>query len=125
LLRGRRGAIKQFLLNQKNLAGIGNAYIHDILFLAKLHPFRAIPTLSGREIKALHKAIVDIFSKSIKLGGAFWEYNIYGRKGRYDAECLLIGYREGKPCPVCGTSVEKIRTGSTPGFVCPKCQKLK
>ncbi|KPJ50059.1 MAG: hypothetical protein AMJ41_01910 [candidate division Zixibacteria bacterium DG_27] len=125
LLQGRKGAVKQFLLNQKNIAGIGNAYIHDILFLAKLHPFRAIPTLTEREIEALHKAIVDIFSKSVKLGGAFWEYNIHGRKGRYDAGCLLIGYREGKPCPVCGTSVKKIKTGPTSGFICPKCQKLK
>ncbi|MFQ5869997.1 MAG: Fpg/Nei family DNA glycosylase [Candidatus Zixiibacteriota bacterium] len=125
LLQGRKGAIKQFLLNQKNVAGIGNAYIHDILFLAKLHPFRTISTLTKREIEALHKAIVDIFSKSVKLGGAFWEYNIYGRKGRYDAGCLLIGYREGKPCPACATSVEKMKTGSTTGFICPRCQKLK
>jgi formamidopyrimidine-DNA glycosylase len=125
LLQGRKGAIKPFLLNQKNVAGIGNAYIHDILFLAKLHPFRTIPTLTESEIEALHKAIVGIFSKSVKLGGAFWEYNIYGRKGRYDAGCLLIGYREGKPCPLCRTSVEKIKTGSTTGFICPRCQKLK
>lgn len=125
LLKRKKGAIKQFLLDQKNLAGIGNAYVHDILFLAKLHPFRAIPTLGEREIGALHKSITDILSKSVKLGGAFWEYNIYGKKGRYDAECLLIGYREGKPCPVCGTSVQKIRTGSTSGFICRKCQRLK
>lgn len=125
LLEGKRGAIKQFLLNQKNLAGIGNAYIHDILFLAKLHPFRAIPSLTESEIGVLHKSILDIFSKSIRLGGAFWEYNIYGKRGRYDADCLLIGYREGKPCPVCGISVEKIKTGSTSGFICPECQKVK
>jgi formamidopyrimidine-DNA glycosylase len=125
LLQGRKGAVKQFLLNQKNIAGIGNAYIHDILFLAKLHPFRAIPTLTEGEIEALHKAIVGVFSKSVKLGGAFWEYNFYGRKGRYDAGCLLIGYREAKPCPACGTLVEKMKTGSTTGFICPKCQKLK
>jgi formamidopyrimidine-DNA glycosylase len=124
LLTGRRGRIKSFLLDQKRIAGIGNAYVHDILFRAKLHPLRTIPTLSEDEVGALHEAIRTEFARSIKKGAAFYESDIYGKPGRFSGEDLLVGYREGKPCPECGTTIEKIKTGSTSSFICPRCQPL-
>jgi formamidopyrimidine-DNA glycosylase len=122
LLDGRRGAIKPFLLSQENIAGIGNAYIHDILFLARLHPLRSISSLSEGEIEALWRGIQDGLRPSAEKGGAFYEVDLYGRPGGFKAEDILIGYRDGKPCPVCKTPIEKIKTGSTSGFVCPTCQ---
>jgi len=125
MLDGRRGRIKSFLLDQSKISGIGNAYIHDILFLARLHPLRQINTMSNGEIEALANAIDHGLQPSIEAGGAFYEVNLYGKPGGFTAENLLIGYREGKPCPVCGTPIEKIKTGSTASFICPQCQPLK
>ncbi|MCX6091252.1 MAG: Fpg/Nei family DNA glycosylase [Candidatus Bipolaricaulota bacterium] len=125
LLAGRRGGIKSFLLDQTHVAGIGNAYIHDILFRAKLHPQRSISSLSSDEIERLHAAIQTELQRSIDVGGAFYEPGLDGKGGGFTAADLLVGYREGKPCPECGTRVEKIKTGTTATFVCPRCQPLR
>ena len=124
MLNGRRGRIKSYLLNQRHLAGIGNAYIHDILFSAGLHPLRAIPTLSTGEINGLHRAIRAELERSIEKGSASYEVGLLGQAGGFGASDLRVGYREGKPCPRCGTCVEKIKTGSTASYICPQCQPL-
>ena len=124
LLHGQRGTLKPFLLNQARIAGIGNAYVHDILFLARLHPLRKIPSLSQAEIEALAGAIQDGLRPSLDQGGAFYEVDTYGNKGGFTFEQIRVGYREGQPCPVCSTPIEKIKTGSTSSFICPACQKL-
>ena len=124
LLSGRRGRIKNFLLDQSKIAGIGNAYIHDILFLARLHPLKTIDTLTTDQIEALHLAIWQGLQPSIEKGGAYYEVNLYGEKGGFTFDEILIGYREGEPCPNCGAEIEKIKTGSTSSFICPSCQVL-
>ncbi len=124
LLQGRRGTIKAFLLDQERIAGIGNVYIQDPLFKAHIHPLRPIPTLSDQEIAALWQALHETLQESIDHGGAGYELNLYGEKGGWDASFLLVGYREGQPCPACGTAVIKIRTGSTSSYICPTCQPL-
>ncbi|UCF10240.1 MAG: Fpg/Nei family DNA glycosylase [Candidatus Bipolaricaulota bacterium] len=124
LLAGRRGRIKPFLLDQRRVAGIGNAYIHDILFRAKLHPLRTIPTLSRDEIRALHRAIRAELGRSLKVGGAWYELDLHGNPGGFRREDLLIAYREGEPCPECRTPIERVRTGANHGFLCPSCQPL-
>ena len=124
MLYKRRGRIKSFLLDQSKLAGIGNFYIHDILFLAKLHPLRTVDTLNDAEIEALAQAIRDRLQLSTDKGGAGYEMNLYGQKGGFTMDDILIGYREGEPCPTCDTSIEKIKTGSTSSFICPRCQLL-
>ena len=124
LLAGRRGRIKSFLLNQTKIAGIGNAYIHDILFRAKLHPLRTIPTLVSDEIDALLQSIHSEFERSIAKGAANYELNLFGQRGDYGADDLLVGYREGKGCPECGTTIQKLKTGSTTSYICPSCQPL-
>jgi formamidopyrimidine-DNA glycosylase len=124
-LRGRKGAVKSFLLNQERIAGIGNAYIHDILFLARLHPLRRIDTLSEGEIDGLWQAIRDGLIPSLKKGGAWYERNLKGKPGRFVHDDIIVGYREGEPCPVCGGAIKKIKTGSNATFICPTCQPLK
>jgi formamidopyrimidine-DNA glycosylase len=125
IIKGRRGAIKSFLLDQSLIAGIGNAYIHDILFMARLHPLRKIDTLNEAELEALTKAIERGLRPSARKGGAFYEVNLYGKPGKFRAKDILIGYKEGKACPTCGTSIERIKTGSTSTFICPSCQPLR
>lgn len=122
LLTGRRGRIKSFLLDQSKIAGIGNAYVHDILFVAKLHPLRTIPTLEAADIERLYSAIRAELQRSIDAGGAWYEVGLSGEGGGFTADDLVIGYREGRPCPECRTTIEKIKTGSTSGFICPTCQ---
>ncbi|MCK5584732.1 Fpg/Nei family DNA glycosylase [Candidatus Bipolaricaulota bacterium] len=125
LLVGRRGRIKSFLLDQSRIAGIGNAYVHDILFRAKLHPLRTIPTLLDSDIDSLCRAIHDEFERSIAKGAAGYELNLFGEKGGFGADDLLVGYRENKACLECGTMIEKVKTGGTTSYVCPQCQPLK
>ncbi len=124
LLNGRRGRAKSFLLNQKRIAGIGNAYVHDILFRARLHPLRTIPTLSDADVTALYKAIRTELARSIEKGAAFYELDLHGVPGGFSTDDLLVGYREGEPCPECGATIEKLKTGSTSSFICPRCQPL-
>ena len=125
LLYGRRGGIKSFLLNQKQIAGIGNVYVQDPLFKAGIHPLRRINTLSDDEVAALWRAIRDTLQESIDQGGSAWERNLYGEKGGWDETFLRVGYREDQLCPTCGTPVVKIKTGSTSSYVCPACQSLE
>jgi formamidopyrimidine-DNA glycosylase len=125
LVGDSRGRVKDFLLNQSKLAGIGNAYVHDILWMACLHPLRPLNTLSADEIARLYQAIQDGLRPSLEKGGAFYEMDTYGKPGGFQREDIQVGYREGEPCPVCGTPVEKIKTGSTSSFICPVCQPLE
>ena len=125
LLANRKARTKNFLLNQKNIAGIGNVYIQDMLFKAKLHPNRKISTLSEKEITNLYNAIQTILNRSIQLGGLAYEKDFYGQKGKLTINEFLVGYKTGKPCPTCKTPIIKIKTGSTSSYVCPKCQPLK
>lgn len=121
-LQGQRGRVKDFLLDQSKLAGIGNAYVHDILWLARLHPLRKLPTLDANDVTRLQRAIQDGLRPSLELGGAWYEVGLDGEKGGFTTEMIIVGYREGQPCPNCGTPIEKLKTGSTSGFICPACQ---
>lgn len=121
-MRGQRGRVKTLLLDQSFLAGIGNAYIHDILFLGRLHPLRQISSLSDDDLKRLWEGVQQGLRPSLELGGAYYELSLFGRNGGFTHDMILIGYREGEPCPQCGTPIQKIKTGSTSGFICPSCQ---
>ena len=116
----KRSTIKTVLMDQKNIAGIGNVYIQDILFAAGLHPLRKTGDVTASERRALYTAIDSQLGHALDLGGLAFEKDLYNQPGRFTT--FLVGYREGKPCPVCGAPVQKIRTGSTSSFICPTCQ---
>jgi len=122
LLRGRRGAIKPFLLDQSRIAGIGNVIVQDPLFRARIHPMRGISELNDEDIQALYREIQRTLHEAIEHGGSSWEQNLYGEKGKWGADFFDVAYRTDQGCPVCGTVVEKIKTGSTSGYICPQCQ---
>jgi formamidopyrimidine-DNA glycosylase len=125
LFKGQRARLKAFMLDQTNMAGIGNAYIHDILFLAHLHPLRTIDSLKDEEIDTLAKSIQDGLQPSLDKGGAFYEVDLHGQKGGFNMDDILIGYKENQPCPTCATAIQKIKTGGTSSFICPTCQPLR
>lgn len=123
LIHGRRGRVKNFVLNQRNITGIGNVYIQDILFGARIHPERDISSLGDDEVEGLYKSMRSVLQDSIKLGGLEYEKDFYGNRGGYGMNEFKIAYKKGKPCPICHTTVKKIRTGSTSSFVCVNCQR--
>ncbi|HMD88493.1 MAG TPA: DNA-formamidopyrimidine glycosylase family protein [Anaerolineaceae bacterium] len=125
LFKGQHTRLKALMLDQSKIAGIGNAYIHDILFLARLHPLRTIDSLKEDEIEKLAKGIQDGLRPSLEKGGAFYEVDLFGHKGGFTMDDILIGYKENRPCPVCLTSIQKIKTGSTSSFICPSCQRFE
>lgn len=123
LLKGKKTQIKAFLMNQKNVGGIGNMYMHDILFKARLHPQRKISDMSEEEINLLYKSITEVLNLSREKGSFAHEGDFFGQKGGYTMDYFLVGYKENQPCPVCGQKIVLIKTGTTSSFICPDCQK--
>jgi len=121
MLRGKRGAIKKYLLDQSFIAGIGNVYVQDMLWHARLHPLRAANTLGRADVERLHGAIRHVLGEGIHWGGGPGERDVWGQEGRY-VEHLQVGYRTGAHCPACGTVIETVRVGSTSSYICPRCQ---
>ncbi len=124
LLRGRRGALKVYLLDQTLVAGIGNVYVQDILWEARLHPLTPAGALDDEDIRHLHAAIRHVLEEGVRWGGGPGERDVWGREGHY-AEHLQVGYRTGQPCPACGAPVEQLRVGSTTSYICARCQSLR
>ena len=112
--------VKAFLVTSKYINGIGNGYLQDILFKAKIHPTRKIPTLTSGERQSLHAAIQETVSGAIKLGGRQDEHDLFDLPGGYTR---LMGVQTvGKPCPNCGTTIQKISYLGGACYICPTCQ---
>ena len=125
LVSKTKRAIKLLLMDQTKIAGVGNIYANDALWLAKINPVRPAASLSPREIKALYSAIEKVLRQAIKNGGsseiAF--VNPDGTEGSYQNHFLVYD-REGEPCPRCRKAkIKKLRLGSRGTYFCPKCQK--
>jgi formamidopyrimidine-DNA glycosylase len=124
LLKDKKGQIKAFLMDQKNVSGIGNMYMHDILFKSSLHPKQKISDMTEEDCKNLYDGINQILNYSRDKGAFAYENDFYGCKGTFTNADFIVGYKEGKPCPKCGEKIQLIKTGSTTSFICPKCQKI-
>lgn len=123
-LEGRRGLLKPLLLNQSFVAGLGNIYVDEALFLAQLHPERRAGTLSPAEIRRLHGAIVDVLGAAIEgRGTTFSTYSdIEGRAGQYQDQ-LRVFRRAGARCPRCDSLIVRLVVGGRGTHICPHCQK--
>lgn len=115
--------IKLVLMDQKKIAGVGNIYANDALFLAKINPRRPANKLNAKEVKRLHEAIEKVLQAGIKYRGASDQYYLdaLGHKGSYQDHFLVYG-RAGKPCFQCKGKVRKINLGGRGTFYCPSCQ---
>ncbi len=115
----KKGKIKQVLMNQEVIAGIGNIYSDEALWRAKIHPLRQ--DLTEKELKELYKRIKEVLEKSIKLHGeSFSDYrDIEGKKGKFDN--IRKVYHQEK-CFRCNTKIKRLKIGGRSAHFCPKCQ---
>jgi formamidopyrimidine-DNA glycosylase len=104
------------------MAGIGNVTVQDPLFRAGIHPMRSIAELSESDIDSIYEAIQRTLREAIQHGGSSWERNLYGKHGNWGKDFFAVAYRTDQECPACGSIIEKIKTGSTSGYICPRCQ---
>jgi formamidopyrimidine-DNA glycosylase len=118
-----KAPIKQVLMDQSRLAGVGNIYANDALFHAGIHPLRPANDLTDEEQKKLFIAVEYVLTEGIKAGGASEEnfLNALGEKGFYQ-EKFLVYKKTGKPCKRCGTPIERMVIGGRGTFYCPLCQ---
>ena len=123
-LAKRRIPIKTVLLDQKVVAGVGNIYADEALFRAKIRPTRKTSALKPDEIERLFKAIPEVLKLGIDYGGTtFNAYrNVEGTKGAMREHLKVYG-REGLPCTVCNTPIERIKLGQRSTHFCPRCQR--
>lgn len=124
LFHGKKGKVKPVLLDQKKIGGIGNMYIHDILFKSKIHPDKKISEITEADFEALYQNIVSNLKEAYSKGGFSYEKDFKNQNGGYSTDEFLVGYREGKECPVCGGIIEQIKTGGNSSYICPKCQRI-
>ncbi|KKS65892.1 MAG: Formamidopyrimidine-DNA glycosylase [Parcubacteria group bacterium GW2011_GWA1_42_7] len=119
-----KAKIKQFLMDPKSIAGIGNIYADEILFASKIHPLRRNQDLSTEEIKNIFKNIKKILAKAIELRGTSVENYVdaKGQKGEFEKKLKVYG-REGEKCVKCGGEVKRIKIGGRSAHFCPSCQK--
>ncbi|MBE2268902.1 MAG: bifunctional DNA-formamidopyrimidine glycosylase/DNA-(apurinic or apyrimidinic site) lyase [Anaerolinea sp.] len=128
VLRARLGkhkkAIKALLLDQAFLAGVGNIYADEALFLAKIHPLRAADSLTDDEIAALFAAIRRVLDAGIEREGASvnWYRKPDGTTGKAQNHFNVYD-RADQPCVVCGGAVSKIRVAQRGTHFCPTCQR--
>lgn len=123
-LHKRAQAIKQVIMDGSFIAGVGNIYACDGLFLARISPTRPAKSLSRAESDQLLAALRKVVNLGIELGGATIQHykNVDGLAGSYQ-EKRQVYAREGEPCLVCGTFIERIKQGGRSTFYCPRCQK--
>ena len=120
-----RGKIKQVLMDQTVIAGIGNIYSDEILWRAKVHPFKEISQLSEKELKNIYQAIRKTLPLAIKLcGESISDYRtLSGEAGFFD-KARKVYRREGEKCRHCGTIIKRIKIGNRSAHFCPNCQLL-
>ncbi|HVB75133.1 MAG TPA: bifunctional DNA-formamidopyrimidine glycosylase/DNA-(apurinic or apyrimidinic site) lyase [Ktedonobacteraceae bacterium] len=124
-LSGRKGTMKQVLLDQQIIAGLGNIYADEALYYASIHPLRPAHSLSADEVRLLHEGIVSVLTLGIEHGGtSFSEYrDLWGEAGE-NYNYVRVYQQDGKPCARCGTLIERIVVGQRSTHYCPGCQKL-
>ncbi len=121
-LHQKRRQLKPLLLDQTFLAGLGNIYTDESLHIAKLYPLAVSDSVTMKQAEALHEAIRNVLNEGIRRNGASidWVY----RGGEFQ-NYFRVYDREGKPCPVCGTKIQRLVVGQRGTHICPKCQSLR
>jgi formamidopyrimidine-DNA glycosylase len=119
-----KSKIKQFLMDQKNIAGIGNIYADEILFFANTHPLRQIKTLKPKEIARIFKGIKTILPQAIKYKGTSAEnyLDAFGKKGHFLKKLKVYG-KEGQNCVKCKQAIKKVKIGGRSAHFCLQCQQ--
>jgi formamidopyrimidine-DNA glycosylase len=125
-LAGRRAPIKAALLDQRTLAGLGNIYVDEALWRARIHPLRPAESLDRNDLRRLHRAIRAALETGIaRQGSTLRDYRQPdGSSGAMQHEFKVYG-RAGEPCDRCGTPIAKTRAGGRGTWFCPSCQAAR
>ena len=123
LLRGSRQEIKSFLLDQSRIAGLGNIYVCESLYLAGVHPARRCFTLNSGETARLVRGIRKVLRAAIRHNGTTFSdfMDPDGNRGE-NQNYLMVFQREGEACRCCREPIRRIRQGNRSSFYCPRCQ---
>ena len=125
LLAQRGAKMKQLLMDQKFISGLGNIYSDEVLFAAGLRYDRLSNTLSSQEVRRLYRAIQETVQEAIKMRGTTLEdeayVDLFGKPGEYQAELKVYG-RKGEPCRRCRTPIETVKVAQRTSYLCPQCQ---
>jgi formamidopyrimidine-DNA glycosylase len=126
LLHARKRQLKPLLLDQSVIAGLGNIYVDESLFVAGLHPLQRSDQIDEVRIAALHAAIVRILRNAIDLrGSTIRDYRSgLGEPGAAQATWQVYGRKPGSPCDICGTPLVRMVIGQRGSMFCPHCQPL-
>jgi formamidopyrimidine-DNA glycosylase len=122
-MRGRKGAIKSWLMNQNLLSGLGNIYADEALFAARIHPLAQPGRVSAEKGHRLYNAVRQVLNRAVRLGGTtFSDYmDVEGRPGAFLVK-LRVYQRRGEPCRRCGHTIRRIVIGGRSSHFCPHCQ---
>jgi formamidopyrimidine-DNA glycosylase len=129
LLQSRKRFVKPLLLDQTFIAGLGNIYVDEALWEARIHPCRIASSLSKTETRALHRAISKVLNRGLKnlgttLGtGKANFYSVARHKGR-NQDQLKVFRRTGSPCLRCQSVIERLIVGQRSTHICNNCQKI-
>ncbi|HET6791183.1 MAG TPA: bifunctional DNA-formamidopyrimidine glycosylase/DNA-(apurinic or apyrimidinic site) lyase [Actinomycetota bacterium] len=125
LLAERGAKMKQLLMDQKFISGLGNIYSDEVLFAAGLRYDRVSDTLSSQEVRRLYRAIQETIQEAIKLRGTTLDdeayVDLFGKPGEYQGELKVYG-REGEPCRRCRSPIETVKVSQRTSYFCPQCQ---
>ena len=108
------------MISKPGIWGVGNGYLQDILFRAKIHPRRRAIDITEEEKRALYEAIIITLKQATALGGRDTERDLYNRPGDYRR--MLDSRSAGQPCSECGTLIVKIQYLGGSSYFCPDCQ---
>jgi formamidopyrimidine-DNA glycosylase len=122
--RGRRVAVKNFLMNAHVVVGVGNIYASESLFRARIRPGRRAASLTTAEAQRLARAVKAVLGNAIRVGGTTLR-DYVGADGNpgYFRQKLYVYERAGRPCRVCRTPIRKTTHGQRSTYYCPNCQK--
>ena len=123
IVSGKKRSIKTVLMDQGNIAGIGNIYSDEILWLAKINPLRLVNGLNETELKHVYSHIKPLLKKAIKFRGTSISdfKDTAGVPGEYKKFLKVYG-RAGEKCPRCGSLIIKVKINGRSGHYCSKCQ---
>ncbi|MCK9468836.1 MAG: bifunctional DNA-formamidopyrimidine glycosylase/DNA-(apurinic or apyrimidinic site) lyase [Porticoccaceae bacterium] len=122
--RGKRVAVKSFIMDSQVVVGVGNIYANEALYLAGIHPQRAAGRISLQRYSALHDAIRGVLTSAIAQGGTTLRDFVGGDgKPGYFSQSLSVYGRGGEPCLGCGSKLREVRLGQRTTVYCPQCQR--
>ena len=124
LARGRKKPVKNLLMDQRALGGIGNIYANEILFYARIRPGRGAHRLTRRELRRLFRATRGVLATAVRLGGSsISDYRDGSGRPGYFQQRLRVYDRAGQPCVRCRTAVRRTVHAGRSSFYCPTCQR--